>query len=218
MKKLIIFDLDGTLLYTLDDIKESLNIVLKNNGYPTLSSEQVLKNVGYGAKELVRRSLGNPSDELLQKVFDEYVPLQEKSQNEYTKLYDGLDNVLVSLKEMGYKLAIVSNKPDSVTQIVYKQLLKHYNFDFVTGNRPGVFNPKPDKTCVEYCLNTLNIDKNDAIYVGDSEVDVKTFINSNVDGIGVTWGYRPKQLLVDAGCVHYASNPTELLDKIINFK
>lgn len=217
MKKLIIFDLDGTLLYTLDDIKETLNVVLQNNGYPTLSSEQVLKNVGYGAKELVRRSLGNPTEEVLQKVFDEYVPLQEKSQNEYTKLYDGLDSVLVSLKEKGYKLAIVSNKPDSVTQIVYDQLLKQYNFDFVTGNRPGVFNPKPDKTCVEYCLNTLKMNKEDAIYVGDSEVDVKTFVNSNVDGIGVTWGYRPKQLLVDAGCVHFASNPTELLEKIINF-
>ncbi len=217
MKKLIIFDLDGTLLYTLDDIKETLNVVLQNNGYPTLSSEQVLKNVGYGAKELVRRSLGNPTEEVLQKVFDEYVPLQEKSQNEYTKLYDGLDSVLVSLKEKGYKLAIVSNKPDSVTQIVYDQLLKQYNFDFVTGNRPGVFNPKPDKTCVEYCLNTLKMNSEDAIYVGDSEVDVKTFVNSNVDGIGVTWGYRPKQLLVDAGCVHFASNPNELLEKIINF-
>lgn len=217
MKKLIIFDLDGTLLYTLDDIKESLNIVLKNNGYPTLSSEQVLQNVGYGAKELVRRSLNNPSDEVLQKVFDEYVPLQEKSQNEFTKLYDGLDSVLISLKKQGYKLAIVSNKPDSVTQIVYQQLLKQYDFDFVTGNRPGVFNPKPDKTCVEYCLNALQIDKQDALYVGDSEVDVKTFINSNVDGIGVTWGYRPKQLLVDAGCVCFASNPKELLEKINSF-
>ncbi|MBQ9782175.1 MAG: HAD family hydrolase [Clostridia bacterium] len=217
MKKLIIFDLDGTLLYTLDDIKETLNVVLQNNGYPTLSSEQVLKNVGYGAKELVRRSLGNPTEEVLQKVFDEYVPLQEKSQNEYTKLYDGLDSVLVTLKEKGYKLAIVSNKPDSVTQIVYDQLLKQYNFDFVTGNRPGVFNPKPDKTCVEYCLNILKMNSEDAIYVGDSEVDVKTFVNSNVDGIGVTWGYRPKQLLVDAGCVHFASNPNELLEKIINF-
>ncbi len=217
MKKLIIFDLDGTLLYTLDDIKETLNVVLKSNGYPTLDSEQLLKNVGYGAKELVRRSLGNPTEEVLQKVFNEYVPLQEKSQNEYTKLYDGLDNVLVTLKKLGYKLAIVSNKPDSVTQIVYEQLLSQYDFDFVTGNRPGVFNPKPDKTCVEYCLNALNISKQDAIYVGDSEVDVKTFVNSNVDGIGVTWGYRPKQLLVEAGCVHFASKPTELLEKIKSF-
>jgi phosphoglycolate phosphatase len=215
MKKLIIFDLDGTLLYTLDDIKETLNVVLQNNGYPTLSSEQVLKNVGYGAKELVRRSLGNPTEEVLQKVFDEYVPLQEKSQNEYTKLYDGLDSVLVSLKEKGYKLAIVSNKPDSVTQIVYDQLLKQYNFDFVTGNRPGVFNPKPDKTCVEYCLNTLNISKEDAVYVGDSEVDVQTFVASNVDGIGVTWGFRPKYLLEENGCTNFANTPKELLDLIV---
>jgi phosphoglycolate phosphatase len=218
MKKLIIFDLDGTLLYTLDDIKETLNVVLQNNGYPTLNSEQVLKNVGYGAKELVRRSLGNPTEEVLQKVFDEYVPLQEKSQNEYTKLYDGLDSVLVSLKEKGYKLAIVSNKPDSVTQIVVDQKLKKYGFDFVTGNRPELFNPKPDKSCVEFCLNSLGIAKEDVIFVGDSEVDVKTFKSAEIDGIGVLWGFRPKSSLVEAGCEIFAENASELLDRILAFK
>ena len=214
MKKLIIFDLDGTLLYTIDDILDSLNKTLINNGYPTITSKQVLSMLGYGAKELVRRALNNPNEEVLERIFTEYVAIQKQSTNEKTRLYDGLDEVLISLKQSGYMLAIVSNKPDNVTQVVCNQLLSKYNFDFITGNRPGVFNPKPDKTCVEYCLNTLNVTNNEAIYVGDSEVDVQTFINSNVDGIGVTWGYRPKQILVDFGCKNFASTPLELLDAI----
>lgn len=215
MKKLIIFDLDGTLLYTVGDILDALNKVLSDNGFNTLTEKEVLKNLGYGAKELVRRSSNCADEKLFEKIFSEYVTLQENCQNEKTKLYDGLDEVLINLKKLGYKLAIVSNKPDSITQVVYEQLLKKYDFDFVTGNQPHLFNPKPDKTCVEYCLKVLNMAKEDAVYVGDSEVDVQTFISSSVDGIGVTWGFRPKELLVENGCTMFADNPKELFDVII---
>lgn len=214
MKKLVIFDLDGTLLDTIKDIQSCLNVVLKNNGYKTLNEEEVLKCVGYGAKKLVYLASNGPDDETFEKLFNEYVPLQEKSDNSLTNLYEGLDWALTELKNLGYKLAIVSNKPDSVTQIVVEQKLKKYGFDFVTGNRPELFNPKPDKSCVEYCLNALNIDKKDAVFVGDSEVDVKTFKSAGVDGIGVTWGFRPKQTLKDAGCELFASTAEELI-KII---
>ncbi|MBQ3234828.1 MAG: HAD family hydrolase [Clostridia bacterium] len=217
MKKLVIFDLDGTLLNTLEDIRECLNIALENHGYKTLSTPEVLKRVGYGAKKLVELALGNPTNEELERVFNDYVPLQAKSDNSKTVLYDGFDGVLTELKKRGYKLAIVSNKPDSVTQIVCDQKLKKYGFDFITGNRPELFNPKPDKSCVEYCLNSMGIAKEDAIYVGDSEVDVKTFVSAELDGIGVLWGFRPKELLVDAGCKHFASTASELLDKILSF-
>ena len=217
MKKLIIFDLDGTILDTLEDIRECLNIALEKHGYKTLSPAEVLKRVGYGAKRLVELALGNPSAEELEKVFNDYVPLQAKSDNSKTVVYDGLDEVLLKLKSLGYKLAIVSNKPDSVTQIVCNQKLKKYGFDFITGNRPELFNPKPDISCVEYCLNSLGVKKEDALYVGDSEVDVKTFVSAGLDGIGVLWGFRPKQLLVEAGCTHFASNASELLDEILKF-
>ena len=217
MKKLVIFDLDGTLLDTVGDLKHCVNIVLKNNGYETVSSEEIVKCLGYGAKQLVNLAAGKPDSETLEKLFSEYVPLQEKSDNALTVLYDGLDEVLLTLKQKGYKLAIVSNKPDSVTQIVVDQKLKKYGFDFVTGNRPELFKPKPDTSCVEYCLNALGIGKEDAIYVGDSEVDVKTFKASNLDGIGVLWGFRPKSSLVEAGCEIFAENASELLDKILAF-
>lgn len=215
MKKLVIFDLDGTLLDTLEDIRECINIVLENNGYKTLNKEEVLKCVGYGAKKLVYLAANKPSDELWEKMFSEYVPLQLQSNNSKTVLYDGLDKVLIELKNRGYKLAIVSNKPDSVTQPVVKQKLGKYGFDFITGNRPELFNPKPDKSCVEYCLNTLGIKKEEAIFVGDSEVDVQTFKGAGVDGIGVLWGFRPKKMLEDAGCERFAENAEQLLNEII---
>lgn len=215
MKKLVIFDLDGTLLDTLEDIRECINVVLENNGYKTLTKPEVLKCVGYGAKKLVYLAANNPDDETAEKLFNQYVPLQLKSDNSKTVLYDGLDKVLIELKNRGYKLAIVSNKPDSVTQPVVNQKLGKYGFDFVTGNRPELFNPKPDKSCVEYCLNTLSIKKEDAVFIGDSEVDVKTFKGAGIDGIGVLWGFRPKKMLEDAGCEIFAENAEQLLNEII---
>lgn len=217
MKKLIIFDLDGTLLDTVEDLRYCVNKLLEKHGYKTLSSQEIVKCLGYGAKQLVYLAAGKPDKETHEKLFKEYVPMQEKSDNSLTKLYDGLDSVLLKLKELGYKLAIVSNKPDSVTQIVVEQKLGSYGFDFVTGNRPELFNPKPDKSCVEYCLNTLGVDKEDAIFVGDSEVDVQTFIGAGIDGIGVTWGFRPKEMLVQAGCKYFADTADELLNQIIKF-
>ena len=217
MKKLVIFDLDGTLLDTVEDLRYCVNKLLEKHGYKTLSSSEIVKCLGYGAKQLIYLAAGKPDSETHEKLFAEYVPMQEKSDNSLTKLYDGLDEVLTKLKKLGYKLAIVSNKPDSVTQIVVEQKLGSYGFDFVTGNRPELFNPKPDKSCVEYCLSSLGIDKKDAIFVGDSEVDVQTFMGAGIDGIGVTWGFRPKQMLVDAGCTHFADTADELLNEITKF-
>lgn len=217
MKKLIIFDLDGTLLNTIEDIRSCLNVVLERNGYKTIDAKETVSYLGYGAKALVNSASGKPDSETLERLFTEYVALQKNCDNSKTVLYDGLDGVLKTLKEKGYKLAIVSNKPDSVTQIVVEQKLSKYGFDFVTGNRPELFNPKPDKSCVEYCLNSLGIDKKDALFVGDSEVDVQTFMNAGIEGIGVLWGFRQKSVMQEKGCVHFANTADELLDKILNF-
>ena len=98
MKKLIIFDLDGTLLNTLEDIRECMNKVLENNGYKTLNAVEILKCVGYGAKKLVYLAAGEPDAETHERLFNEYVPLQQASDNSKTVLYDGLDEVLLKLK------------------------------------------------------------------------------------------------------------------------
>ncbi len=218
MKKLIIFDLDGTLLDTVEDIRYSLNTTLSKHGLRNLSREEVIKNTGFGAKRLVELSVGNIDKEWCERVYEDYVVELAGCDNSRTVLYDGLDVTLKALKNDGYELAVVSNKPDHIVKIVCEDKLRDYGFKFVMGNMPGVFNPKPDKGCVEYCLEKVGYTKEEAIYVGDSEVDVKTYINAEVDGIGVLWGFRSKKVLEDAGCIRFASSGAELYDIIKSLK
>lgn len=214
MKKLIIFDLDGTILDTVEDIRFCLNSALKKFDLKQLNREQAMKNMGFGAKKLVQLSVGDVSESLAQEVYDYYLELSANSDNSKTTIYEGLDEVLINLKKDGYNLAVVSNKPDNLVISVCEQKLSKYGFSFVMGNKPGEFKPKPDKSCVEYCLNKLNTKKDEAIYVGDSEVDVQTYLASNVDGIGVLWGFRSKEILEDAGCTRLAKTPKELYNII----
>lgn len=214
MKKLIIFDLDGTLLDTVEDLLFTLNTTLEKFGLKTINREEIIKKLGYGAKRLVELAVGDISNEEFEKVYADYCVRLANCDNSLTKLYDGLDVCLKALKSDGYKLAIVSNKPDDAVQVVYKDKLSEYDFDFVMGNRPGEFNPKPDKSCVEYCLKNVDVDVKDAIYVGDSEVDVQTFLNANIDGIAVLWGFRSKEILEKAGCIRFASTGADLYDII----
>ena len=213
MKKLVIFDLDGTLLYTLEDINKSLNIVLEKHGYRAVSVDKTKNMVGYGAKKLIELA-SNESGEKLDSLFAELKAVMSSSDNSLTTLYNGLDNVLISLKNKGYKLAIISNKPNEATQEIYKQKLSEYKFDYVSGANINLFKVKPDKESVEYCLNFLNVSKEDAVYVGDSEVDVQTAINANIDCISVLWGYRSRQEISKAGKSNFVSTPNELLDMI----
>ena len=217
MKNTIIFDLDGTILNTLNDIHYSVNQALTHFGYSEVSIEKTLSAVGFGAKILVELISGLKDSKEFDELFNYYIELQSKNDNSRTVLYDGLDEVLTKLKKDGYMLAIISNKPDSITQIVCEQKLKKYGFDYITGNRPELFNPKPDKSCVLYFLEKYNINKEDVIYVGDSDVDVKTFIGAGVDGIGVLWGFRKKDVLEKAGCKYFASTAEELYKTIKSF-
>lgn len=216
MKKLVIFDLDGTLLNTVEDIRVSLNYVLEKYGYKAVLSNELVSFLGYGARRLVELASKEEDQIKFEKVFSDYVEHQKNSTNEYTVLYDGLDNLLKTLKKDGYMLAIVSNKPDIVTQVVVQQKLGVYGFDFVTGNKPDKFKPKPDKSCLEYCLTTLGVDKKDAVFIGDSEVDVETYLGAGVDGIGVTWGFRTESALVRAGCKIICNTASELYSAIKN--
>ncbi|MBR5438652.1 MAG: HAD family hydrolase [Clostridia bacterium] len=216
MKTTILFDLDGTLLYTIKDIKHCLNQIITKYGYTAVDEQTTLKCIGYGAKELIIRSTGEKDALKVESMLKEYLVLQQACDNSMTELYPGLNELLYMLKKDGYKLGIVSNKPDSATQVVYKQLLSKYNFDFVTGCVDHL-SPKPSADLVNLCLEKLNSTKEETLYVGDSEVDVKTFVNANVEGIGVLWGYRQKELLVKEGCKHFAVDTNELYSIIKSF-
>ena len=216
MKTTILFDLDGTLLYTIKDIEYCLNQIITKYGYDAVDEDTTLKCIGYGARELIRRATREENAEVFDKMLKEYLVVQQACDNSKTELYPGLNELLITLKKDGYKLGIVSNKPDCATQAVYEQLLSKYNFDFVTGCVDSL-SPKPSADLVNLCLENLNSTKEESLYVGDSEVDVKTFVNAQVDGIGVLWGYRKRELLEKESCTRFALNATELYDIIKSF-
>ncbi len=218
MKKLIIFDLDGTLLDTIEDIRVTLNSVLTEYNLKPLTKEEVVQKTGYGAKKLVELSVGDIDKDTFEKIYLEYAKRLKNCNNENTNLYGGLSDVLLKLKSDGYRLAVVSNKPDDAVKAVCNDKLTSYGFDFFMGNIEGAFNPKPDKSCVEYCLNKLGVKTKEAIYVGDSEVDVETFLNAGLDGIAVSWGFRSESILRSAGATNIAKDASELYKIIKNFK
>lgn len=212
MKKAVIFDLDGTLLNTIYDITDCLNEILKKYGLKTYDYKQTLKMVGRGARYLVKAAT-NLEGDMFEKIYSDYVTLQENCKNEKTCLYDGVGELLETLDSEGYVLAVVSNKPDSVAQVVKKDKFSKYNFAYFAGNKEGVPS-KPDKMCVEYCLNAIGVKKENAFYVGDSEVDVATAKNADIKCAGVLWGFRDRSELESNGCKLFAANTSELYEII----
>ena len=218
MIKLAIFDLDGTLLHTIPDIAENVNIMLEKYGYRTLSEKEVAKRVGNGAKNLVKQSIPEelPEDKL-KVILDYYNKIYTESGSKKTALFSGIEELLIGLKERGVKLAILTNKPQMTTDGVYKTYLSKFNFDKVVGASDTV-KCKPDKTATESIIKEFKVNNSEVVFIGDGETDVLTAINSNVLGIAVLWGYRDKEQLSDAGAKIFANEPLEILNIIDNLK
>lgn len=213
MKKLVIFDLDGTLLNTSADLNEYMNRALKLHGLPAITVKQTKQFIGNGARKYAERAVGDFKQKT-DDVLNDYNRIYDSGDSPETVLYDGIDGLLKKLKKYGIKIAIVSNKPQSSTNVVYEKFLKKYNFDFVYGHREN-FAHKPAPDCVNYVLSVLGIDKSEAVYVGDSEVDVLTAKNCGIDFAGVTWGYRDKHTLKKAGARCLCKTADDLLYKIL---
>lgn len=225
MKKLVIFDLDGTLLNTSPDLNSCMNDALKKNGLPPISVEQTKKYIGDGARKYAERAVNANVDnrfgadagayrKKVESCLNDYNAIYNACANDNTFLYEGVGELLKKLKRSGVKIAIVSNKPQESTNLVYDKLLKAYNFDFVFGNREG-FKHKPATDGVEYVLSVLGVDKNDAVIVGDGETDALAAKNCGIDFVAVLWGYRDKKTLKKAGCKCFAKNTDDLYNKII---
>ena len=216
MKKAILFDLDGTLTNTSLDICDNVNLTLRKFGYPEITVEEAKLFVGYGAKRLIESSLkGAKCDN-----FDEVVAFYNNAYNfcgsPRTYVYDGMIDLLKKLSSEGYKLAIISNKPQDGTTEVCKTFFQEIKFDVVFGQREGI-KTKPDRACVDMTLKELGITADEAIFIGDSDVDAMTAINAEVDGICVLWGYRPKERLVAVGASVFVNTAEELYNKIKAF-
>lgn len=211
-----IFDLDGTLLNTIEDLAIASNYALELEGYPTHEVEKYKHFVGDGRYKLIERIL--PEDkkdkETLNRVvasFDEYYG---KHMLDKTKPYDGIIEMLDKLHDAGVKLAVVSNKPDKFAGDVVKTFFGD-RFDVVFGHRDGYLT-KPDPTAVLDVMKCLGFDKDECIYIGDSNVDIMTAKNAQVKSIGVIWGFRGEEELKNAGADFLAQNTKELLEIIIS--
>lgn len=215
MKKAVIFDLDGTLLNTLDDLADSTNYALSRFGYPTRTIEEVRQFVGNGVAKLIERAIpegkNNPNFEKCLAIFKE-----NYAQNMYNKTapYNGIIEMLSNLKSKGIKIAVVSNKFDLAVKELCKKYFEGF-IDFAAGeNEAQGIKKKPAPDTVISVLNEFNFVPEDAVYVGDSDVDIMTAKNSKMPCISVTWGFRDEKFLLENGATILINAPSEIYNHL----
>lgn len=193
MKKLVIFDLDGTLLDTIADLAESANYALKQLGYPTHDVETIRTFVGNGINKLLERALPSheQTEENVIRMRSHFVPYYDVHNADLSNPYPGIVSLLEDLQAKGIQIAVASNKYQEATVKLVKQYFPGIDFIEILGQREGI-NVKPDPTIVFDILQKADVSKEDILYVGDSGVDMQTAINAGVDAVGVTWGFRPR--------------------------
>ena len=217
MIKAAIFDLDGTLLNTLEDVVNACNYALKKCNFKTHSIEEYKVFVGDGRSKLIERIVPDEykgNDEVKNKVlrlFDEYY---SEHMLDMTKPYEGICEMLKSLKEKGVKLAVVSNKPDEFVGGIVKKYFGD-TFEIVHGQRTN-YPVKPDPTTVYEVIESFGIKLNESIYVGDSNVDIYTAKNAKVKSIGVAWGFRGEEELREAGADYIVYDSNEITELILS--
>lgn len=217
MIKAVIFDLDGTLLDTLEDLANACNYALTTCGFNIYNVSDYTKFVGNGRYKLIERILPIEYKEN-KKVIDRVLSLFDEYYGEHmldmTNPYDGINEMLKLLEENKVKLAVVSNKPHEFAEDVVKKYFGD-TFEITYGQRPN-HPTKPDPKTVYEVIESLGVDKNQCIYVGDSDVDINTAKNAGVISVGVAWGFRGTGELEKAGANYIINNPIELIKLVLN--
>ncbi len=206
----VIFDLDGTLLNTLEDLRDSLNEVLKQMGYTPKTIEEVRRFVGNGVRNLIRKSVPESvSEDELTAIMEIFKENYEHNMQNKTRPYNGIMELLLDLNRYNYKLAIVSNKYDSAV----KELAKTYfgNLIPVAIGETQEIKRKPAPDSIFEAVKELGSDLDHTVLVGDSETDVQTARNAGIPCIGVTWGFRSREVLRTEGASYLIDTPRELL-------
>lgn len=205
----LIWDLDGTLLDTLEDLMDAANYALSAFGCPTRSKEEIRRFVGNGAGMLIRRALpGKPNDPDPMQVLASFREYYDAHCRVKTAPYPGIMDLLGALKEQGYPMAVVSNKPDSAVEILCRE---HFPgvFSAVTGEVAGLPR-KPAPDLVFRAAAALGLEPASCVYIGDSEVDVQTARNAGMRCVSVLWGFRDRAYLESEGAVCFCRTPAEL--------
>lgn len=211
MTKAIFFDLDGTILDTVPDIQDSINRMLAENGLPPLSAEEIVRYVGNGAKKLVDRCLkGRVTEERAERCLHRYNEIYTNCGSPKTRIFPGLSKTLPLLKEKGYLLAVITNKPQETADEVKKIYLDPLGISYVFGQREGI-PVKPDPKPMEIVLAQFGLKREEVVFVGDGETDAAFAINAGVRGISCLWGYREKELLLEVGAREFIDRPEDLL-------
>lgn len=214
MKKLLIFDLDGTLADTLSSIKHAINLAADEFGYPHRSYEEVRRAIGNGARMLVKRVMpeSEATDEnKLQSFFDRYEAMYDKTFMEADKCYDGMKETVIELHKRGYTIAVLSNKQDKYVVPLAKELLGDEILAFAAGQRKE-YPKKPDPTVPLMIAEMLGARAENTAFIGDSDVDIITGKNAGMKTVGCDWGYRPRAELEGCAPDHLISSPEDLLE------
>ena len=209
--KAIIFDLDGTLLNSLVDIADSVNIVLKKYNLPTHPIDDYKLMVGKGIKSLVEEALPNNVNQSdFDKYFAEVTQVYENNQINKTQPYSGIIDMLKALEDNGTIINILSNKPIDFTKMVVSHFLGEINFKYVIGARKGV-PQKPNPISVFEIIEGLELDKSEVLYVGDTGTDMKTAENAGLSSVGVLWGFRGLEELMENGAEYIIEEPSKIV-------
>ena len=211
--KLIIFDLDGTLLDTLQDLGDSCNVILQRFGYPIHQLPAYKKFVGNGVQKLIERALPEHArtTEIITTLLTAFKTYYEEQTISHTRPYSGIISLLQTLKSSGYLISVASNKYHEAVIPLMEKYFPTISFDLILGHRTG-HPAKPDPEIVWDTLQTLGIAKENCYYVGDSSVDMDTANNAGVTAIGVTWGFRDENELRQHDAKHLIHVPQELLN------
>lgn len=207
MKKIIIFDLDGTLLNSLKDLWAAVNGALWRVGLPYRSEEEVRQFVGDGVDMLIRRAIGEDQDK-----FDEckaaFKKLYDKDMQNQTRPYDGVQKMLADLKAKGLEIAVLSNKYDSAVKALCDYYFKG-KISYATGQKDGI-KVKPDPSALNSLLKDAGFAAEEALYCGDGEADVLCAKAAGVDFIAAAWGFRHYSVLEKAGAKVFAGMPSDV--------
>jgi phosphoglycolate phosphatase len=210
-KTTYIFDLDGTLLDTLQDLAAAVNFALRKNGMEEHSIDDIRRFVGNGVRKLIERAVPDGSkNPRIDEVFADFRSYYMQHSLDTTKPYDGITEILQELKQRGCKMAVVSNKMMAATQELVAHFFPEIEVAIGENEAEGICK-KPAPDMVFEALNRLGAEAESAVYIGDSDVDIQTAKNAGVPCISVLWGFRNREFLLEHGAQHFIEKPSEII-------
>ncbi len=215
MKKLVIFDLDGTLLNTIEDLGHAANYALEKHGYATLSMASYPFFVGNGVRRLIERVL--PEDarrtDIVEALLKDFKVYYDEHDTEFTHPYDGIPELLDELRARDVKLAVASNKYQRAVNDIIGHFFGDHDFVAIVGQNEGI-PVKPDPSIVFQILAKAHLPKSEVLYVGDSGIDMETARRACLDSVGVTWGFRPEKELNEYHASIIVNRPADILEVV----